>query len=764
MNRFKSVRYTHVFLCVVWVLLNAFSSSAPANAQSKKKLAAAGNELVLSVADFGSNGDGVTDDGPAFQRALDALAEAGGGTLFVPGGHYFIGSPVTKDFSGVSGSITIQGVPSDTMPAPPTATGQDLSRSLDLVSEIIPATGSIDNAFTLANLNHLTIQHLAFIGRASEVTDAFITLKLSDITSATIYHCEFYGISTFGIIQSEGGGNVIRAVRSDVTIQQSSFLGCTANSGAYAPIVENFDWKGFTISNSIFLDYGQRLLFGKMGLGSPLSWINFDAPATRTSESSRREVAIRDIFLDEGGWVGITAYPHRWTALQKIDLLYISGLHMNVCNFGTAGNQFFDVKNVLIEKSYYGWSHLTGTAVDINRSEHAILDQLTFTASANLIRADDGTDRMTVINSDFQDVISLAQTTTVLETSPEEDPVQYVRQQFLLISGREPDAASHFYWSDLLLRCGDDQNCRDASRTALNEYLKNQPEPRFSLTGMLTDEAGNPMSGVVLNLTGSQSLATETDAAGNFQFLNLPTSGIYSVSGSKLHYTINSQTFVNPPHDVNLPLEARRNRHSITGRITRADGTAASGLKVQLLGSASVATTNANGEYSFAQLPEGEDYTICPSSEDAAFSPANTIIQNLEADLTADFTMKLLPVIVKIDDSDNALVLDSVDFVKEPISVFEPLGFSSDGINRALFFVRNLEGFNDPSQLLMLAEDSAGEKFPLQIEFIADVPQHDSLKQINVKLRTELKGKCVNLTLSRGELTSHAAQLCVAKD
>src|SRR5215470_9116161 len=137
MNRFNSVRYTHVFLCVVWILLNAFSSSAPANAHSKTKLAAAGNELVLSVADFGSSGDGATDDGPAFQKALDALAEAGGGTLFVPGGHYFIGSPVTKDFSGVSGNITIQGVPSDKMPAPPTAGGDQLSLSLNLASEII---------------------------------------------------------------------------------------------------------------------------------------------------------------------------------------------------------------------------------------------------------------------------------------------------------------------------------------------------------------------------------------------------------------------------------------------------------------------------------------------------------------------------------------------------------------------------------------------------------------------------------------------------
>ena len=90
------------------------------------------------------------------------MAEAGGGTLLIPAGLYRIKTPVTRDFAGVS--VHIQGVPSDKMPAPPTADGQDLAASLDLLSEFIPATGASYSAITLRNLDNLTVDHLAFTG------------------------------------------------------------------------------------------------------------------------------------------------------------------------------------------------------------------------------------------------------------------------------------------------------------------------------------------------------------------------------------------------------------------------------------------------------------------------------------------------------------------------------------------------------------------------------------------------------------------------
>jgi polygalacturonase len=43
---------------------------------------------MKSVLSFGARGDGSTDDTAAFQRALDAVHTAGGGTVYAPPGRY----------------------------------------------------------------------------------------------------------------------------------------------------------------------------------------------------------------------------------------------------------------------------------------------------------------------------------------------------------------------------------------------------------------------------------------------------------------------------------------------------------------------------------------------------------------------------------------------------------------------------------------------------------------------------------------------------
>jgi hypothetical protein len=726
------------------------------------------NANVFNLADFDAVGDGVTDDGPALQRALDALADAGGGTLLIPAGLYLIETPVVKDFAGLNGvSVIIQGVPSDTMPAPPTAGGEELAGSLDLASEFIPATGFSDSAITLRNLDQLTIEHLAFTGRESKDTDAYITIFLSDINHATIRHTEFYGVSTFGLVSGLGGGNIVRAVRSELSIESTVFLGCTANSGAYAPIVENIEWKKFSISNSIFIDYGLRSFFGKMGLGAPLSWINLAGVAPRTPDSPRREVVIRETFFDEGGWIGITALPHLWgTPVDPIDLIYISGLKMNVSNLGTAGHQFFDTRNVLIENSHYGWSRNTGAAVDIYRATHAILDRLTCIEKADRIRVDNRTERLTVINSLYGGLDSQAQTTTEMETAPEDDPVQYVRRQFVSVLGRQPEPAAHFYWSDLLIRCGNDNNCLNQQRAALTDYLESNPSTDFSIAGNVADENGAPLSGVTITLSGSQSVVTVSDAQGNFRFSNLPTTGAYTVTASKRHYTFttNSQTFVRPVENVDVNFNARLNRHSIRGQIGKLTGGGVAGVTVRLIHSQITSvTTDANGLFSFTDLPAGQNYTIIPVVKDFfVFGPVNTSVNDLSADLTANFVARLRPELLTTDHSDVALVVDSVSFITQPVSIFHPLDVSDDGLARLMIFAKNLEQVNTASQVVVTAEDALHLVYPLPVEFVGNVTGQSWVKQINVRLSPNFGGKCVRLRVIVDKLESNPARVCFA--
>lgn len=54
-------------------------------------------DSLSSLGDFGARGDGVTLDTSALQRAIDATAQRGGGTVFVPAGRYVIGSIVLRD-------------------------------------------------------------------------------------------------------------------------------------------------------------------------------------------------------------------------------------------------------------------------------------------------------------------------------------------------------------------------------------------------------------------------------------------------------------------------------------------------------------------------------------------------------------------------------------------------------------------------------------------------------------------------------------------
>lgn len=67
------------------LLLTPSGETSPPLARTKSKTEA---ETVIDVRSYGAIGDGVTDDTPAIQAAINAMAQQGGGTVYLPNGIY----------------------------------------------------------------------------------------------------------------------------------------------------------------------------------------------------------------------------------------------------------------------------------------------------------------------------------------------------------------------------------------------------------------------------------------------------------------------------------------------------------------------------------------------------------------------------------------------------------------------------------------------------------------------------------------------------
>ncbi|HYN83660.1 MAG TPA: discoidin domain-containing protein [Pyrinomonadaceae bacterium] len=599
-------------------------------------------ETTINLRDFGAVGDNVADDGPALQAALDALGAAGGGTLIVPAGRYAIVTRVAKNFTGLASSVRILGVESST-PAPATTdSGSRQSLGLNLQSEFRPKTGS---QFTIGivGLDTFLIQDIAFMGTPDVVVDSLTVLGLNTIGEATIRHCEFYGLSSH--IE---GGTIVGATRTRLRLEQSVFLGCSASSGYYSPLVQNIQWKGIYVSGTTFLDYGQRAeIFSKMGFGAPYGWVGIGNAAPPTPDSPRREAVFRDVFLDEGGYVGIASIPYRYSPPSApIDLIYITGLRMNVSNLMSTGHHIYGPEAVLIERSYYGWSRNADSALRFQNSGRVILDRLECVAHADRIAVESSVESLHVINSTYTTLDSGAQTTEVITTATEdEDPVQHVRLQYQSALSRPPDAAAHYYWSDKILRCGDDASCTSAARSALAAYLATAPAETFALSGRVTDTSGAGVAGLSVALTGSQTVTAVTDAEGRYRFSNLPTAGDYTLTpAAPADFVIEpAAAAVNTPNgDRNVDFNLSRSPRAIGGRVTDASGAPLAGVLLTVSGTrTATALTDSNGNYLVENLPYGGNYIVAASKAHYTFAPPSASFNGLASNGTADFTATL---------------------------------------------------------------------------------------------------------------------------
>ena len=107
---------------------------------------------------------------------------------------------------------------------------------------------------------------------------------------------------------------------------------------------------------------------------------------------------------------------------------------------------------------------------------------------------------------------------------------------------------------------------------------------RYKIVGRVTNTNNYGIGGVSISLSGSVGNTTTTDSNGDFSFPNLPEGGTYTVSPVPKYYSFDkaSYAFDNLIADRYAGFIANLNYHTISGGITKSDGSGISGGKMRL--------------------------------------------------------------------------------------------------------------------------------------------------------------------------------------
>ena len=98
------------------------------------------------------------------------------------------------------------------------------------------------------------------------------------------------------------------------------------------------------------------------------------------------------------------------------------------------------------------------------------------------------------------------------------------------------------------------------------------------------------------------------------------------------------------------------------------------------------------------------------------------------------------PRLVTEENTERAIALESVTMLRAPFSLGATRPFSSDAATRIMLFATGVELQQGESRSTVAAqaEDSQQRTYPLTIEYIGKVPDHDWLTQVIVKIPVEV--------------------------
>jgi hypothetical protein len=158
--------------------------------------------------------------------------------------------------------------------------------------------------------------------------------------------------------------------------------------------------------------------------------------------------------------------------------------------------------------------------------------------------------------------------------------------------------------------------------------------PYYRILGRIATSSGTAVANVTVTRTSGASAVT--NSSGYYTLTNVPP-GTYAVTPSLANYTFTpaSKNVTVSSADVSGQNFVANPVFTISGHVRNAASQGVPGVSMLRSGSTTPATTDANGYYSFVNVPVGT-YAVSPSLTGASFSPASATVSN--ASPTADFT------------------------------------------------------------------------------------------------------------------------------
>lgn len=166
------------------------------------------------------------------------------------------------------------------------------------------------------------------------------------------------------------------------------------------------------------------------------------------------------------------------------------------------------------------------------------------------------------------------------------------------------------------------------------------PVKPFALSGQIRDDNNGVLAGIDLTLAdttdGTASIATTT-ADGRFFFAVFPGHSITVTPATNPFFSFGTQTVDGIAGDRVMDFNGVRRIYSISGKLTGTANVGLPGLTVNLGGFQTATTTsNSNGDFVFAGLPAGRDYTIAvPTTPYYTFDTKG--LNSLSGNQVADF-------------------------------------------------------------------------------------------------------------------------------